>query len=224
MAYKHVFLIASAAVVFASSGLAGPIAVTNPSFETPGPGGLPHVCGVNCSYSTDGIVPGWSASANSGLFQPGPPATTAFFNSVPDGITVAYSNVGDITQTTAATVQLGVTYTLLVDVGVRGDNQPATGVEYLVIGGPAGTLVQATGVLGAPNCGCWTTFTATYTGLAADVGKSIGIDLRSNGVQGDWDNVRLNASAVAGIPEPASLSLIVAGLVGLAALGRRRPA
>jgi len=42
--------------------------------------------------------------------------------------------------------------------------------------------------------------------LAADVGKTIGIDLRSNGVQGDWDNVRLNDST--GVPEPASLSLI----------------
>jgi len=206
---KYVFVGAIAAVFFVSSGLGAPITVANPSFELLGPGGLPLGCGINCSFSGDGIIPGWVSNnpGNSGEFRPGPPVNTTYLNSVPDGITVAYTNVGDITQTTAATVQLGVTYTLRVDVGGRKDSPTlGLGVEYLVIGGPSGTLVQAIGVLPPPLSGNWATFTAIYTGLAADVGKTIGIDLRSNGVQGDWDNVRLNDST--GVPEPASLSLI----------------
>ena len=45
------------------SASAAVIPVTNASFETLGPGGLPSGgCGVGCSYSGDGIVPGWTTT------------------------------------------------------------------------------------------------------------------------------------------------------------------
>src|SRR5438105_1857893 len=160
---KLFFLAAVLAVIFVSNSFGASISVVNASFETAPVGGLPFLCGTGCSFSEDNI-PGWVSStpANSGQFRPGPPATTTYFNSVPDGITVAYSNGGSISQTVAPTVQLGDVYTLLVDVGVRKDF-PDPGTVQLVIGGT--TFVTAIGILPAPGSGAWATFTATYTGL-----------------------------------------------------------
>jgi hypothetical protein len=202
---------------FSAAALAIPIAVTNPSFETLPAGGLTSPCGTNCSFSGPGAaIPGWITTGGNGQFHPGPPTNTTFFNTVPDGTVVAYSNGGTISQTTGATVQLGVLYTLLVDVGFRKDF-PDLGTVELLIGT---TPIIATGPV-AQLSGDWFTYTATYTGLASDVGKSIGIALLSAGIQGDWDNVRLNAVAPAAVPEPAPLALL--GLaIGAFALSRRR--
>jgi len=197
----------------ASSSFAGPIAVTNASFETAGAGGLPFLCGTACSFSTDGIIPGWTVVGGGGLFKPGPPSTTSYFNSVPDGTTTAYSDNGSISQTVAATVQLGVVYTLLVDVGVRKDLGVDPATEALVING---VTYAAVGVL--PTPGNFSTFTATYTGLAADVGKAITIRLATPGVEGNWDNVRLSDNTTVGaVPEP--VSGLLAGLLALAWAG-----
>src|SRR5262249_15929032 len=125
-----------------------------------------------------------------------------------DGATFAYAEDGGITQTTAATVQLGVTYTLLVDIGLRKDRS-FIGRANLVIGGT--TFIPATGV--TPVSGGWSTFTATYLGLAGDVGKTIGIALYP-AQQRDYDNVRLsNSLAAAPAPEPSTWFLIAAGLL-----------
>lgn len=195
-------------------GLAAPIFVANSSFETLPVGGLPNGgCGANCLWSdASSGIPGWNVGSQSGLFQPGSAfGNTAYFNFVPDGITVAWVDQGSITQTTAATVQLGVTYSLLVEVGRRTDLL-GVGSIHLVIGGS--TLILGTG--STPAVGGWSTYTATYTGLAGDVGKSIGIALNA-GTQGDYDNVRLNNN----IPEPATWTLIGAGVLALAARKRR---
>lgn len=198
-----------AAVLAVPTASASPIFVNNFSFETLPAAGLPFACGTNCSYSTD-VIPGWTTTGSTGQFKPGPPATTTYFNSVPDGTTIAYTNGGSISQTVAPVVQLGVVYTLMVDVGVRKDiGDP--GSEALLINGNS---YFATGVPATP--GNFSTFTGTYTGLAADVGKSITILLSSGGSQGDWDNVRLSDSTLTAVPEPAS---IVLGLSALALLG-----
>ena len=200
---------------------AGVIAVVNPSFETLPAGGLPlGACGAGCSYSEDAI-PGWLVTGNlTGQFQPGVQAGNfAYFNSVPDGITVAYTDGGSISQTVAATVALGVTYTLSVDQGVRHDNSDP-GIIELLIGGNAPII--AAGIPASP--GDWSTYTATYTGLAGDIGKSISIELFSSDVQGDWDNVRLSNDATTGVPEPTTLTLFGAGFAGIGAMRRRKKA
>ncbi len=150
-----------------------------------------------------------------GQFQPGvPEGNFAYFDTLPDGPTVAYSNDGSISQTVGSTVELGVTYKLLVDQGLRKDiGDPGT--VALVIGNNA---ILASGTPPAP--GGWQTFTAIYTGLADDVGKSITIRLTSPGVQGDWDNVRLDATTA--VPEPETISLIGLALVGMTVVARRR--
>src|ERR1700724_3756080 len=85
--------VAALAVLGGFSALAGPINVANFSFETLPGGGLPFDgCGPGCFFSRDAI-PGWSNSGDSGQFQPGNPANTTYFNTLPAGPTIAYSNV-----------------------------------------------------------------------------------------------------------------------------------
>jgi hypothetical protein len=197
------------------SGLASPILVSNFSFENLPPGGLPTTCGAGCSFN-DGLVQGWTlsgVSSNIGQFQPGAPGNTTYFNTVPNGSTIAYTNGGTISQI-VGNVVAGMLYTLQVDQGHQ-KGQNGTAVTNLVIGS---TPVLATGI--APAAGNWSTYTAIYLGTSADAGKTITIQLSANGIQGDWDNVRLDAVA----PEPTTFLLLGAGLIGLAYARRFRRA
>ncbi len=109
--------------MFAFTAVASTISVSNFSFETLPVGGLPNNgCGTGCSYST-GVIPGWSGSdGTSGQFQPGTDVgNNAYFSTLSDGTTVAYSNNAILFQTVLPTVQVGVTYTLTVDLGRRND-------------------------------------------------------------------------------------------------------
>jgi hypothetical protein len=197
-----------------SPASAGPITVANASFETLPAGGLPSGCGTGCSFSVNDPIPGWTSTGSFGQFQPGVQAGNfTYFNTVTDGITVAYSNGGTISQTVGDTVVAGTTYTLSVDVGERKD-VPDPGSVFLIVGTQT---VLATGIPALP--GDWSTFTASYTATALDAGAAIEVLLSSPGVQGDWDNVHLAATAV---PEPASLVLLGAGLLAFGVIRRRR--
>jgi len=209
----------------ATNVFATPITVANASFETTNPLDIPCL-GTGCAFNT-AAIPGWfnTPGGNTGSWQPGNPANTFYFDTIPDGNTVGYSSGQLIYQDVSEVVQLGVTYTLLVEVGNRKDF-PQAGIVQLFIGGinqPGNTIVTATG--GTAVEGGWTTFTATYTGIAADVGKFITIGLRANNLGGDFDNMRLSSSTAATVPEPSSLWLIgIAGLVGFGGrLWRREP-
>ena len=198
------------------------ITVVNSSFETLPGGGLPFACGVGCSYSKDSI-PGWTniqgSPGDTGQFQPGSSSGNfAYFNYVPDGTTIAYSNGGTISQTVGATVQAGVIYTLSVELGNRSDNGGGyanQGSADLLINGHQ---YVATGFQAA--LGTWTTWTAYYTGTSADAGKSITIELNALAPQGNYDNVSLSAT-----PEPGFYGALALGMSGLlVAIQRRRRA
>lgn len=192
--------------LLANSALSATIAVDNPSFETLPAGGLPLLCGAGCSYSED-FIPGWTnipfagLGLTSGQFRPGTDVgNTTYFDALSDGPVSAYTSIPCIEQTVGATVQEGVTYTLLVDVGWRKDASP-TGVPRLKVNG-----VFYDGV-GTPILGGWAPFTATYVGEAADVGAPITICLSSTSIQGNFDNVRLSDSSTStGIDPSASPS------------------
>ncbi len=206
------------AMFIASNACAQVIAVSNPSFETLPGGGLPFGCGTGCSYS-ESAIPGWTESggggAFSGQFQPGSSSGNfAYFNSVPNGITVAYSNGGTISQTVGPTVQNGVTYTLTVYIGLRNDGYPLDGTADLELGG---TVCDATGT--APALGNWSVYTAQCTGNSGNAGEPIVIQLNSSGAQGDFDDVMLSASTT---PEPASFLLFGTGLLGIAFIARKK--
>ena len=200
-------------LLLSATGLsASVIPVVNPSFETPPAGGFPLACGSNCSFS-NATIPGWSTPAESGQIMqsvsPGP-----LFNFIPDGVTTAFSNGGTISQTVGPTVLVGTVYTLMVELGHRND-LPFTASADLLVGGQT---FAATGT--PPTPGNWSTFTATFTGSAANVGDTITIQLNTSGVQGNFDNVQLTA-----VPEPGYAGLL--GLVGLPAIAyfrRRRTA
>lgn len=177
----------------AAKAWAAPIPVNNPSFEQLPTGGLPNGCGAGCSYNED-FIPGWINTPFAGLglasgqFRPGTnTGNTTYFNSLSDGPTSAYTSDGCIEQTVGVTVQTGVTYTLVVDVGWRNDAGP-TGVPRLRVNNiyydAVGTAVQ----------GGWGAFTATYVGRAQDAGSAITICLNSVSFQGNFDNVRLSDS------------------------------
>ncbi|HZL28305.1 MAG TPA: PEP-CTERM sorting domain-containing protein [Acidobacteriaceae bacterium] len=175
-------------------------------------------CGPACSYSI-APVPDWTAGT--GQFQPGPTLNLAYFNYVPDGITVGYTNGPDLTQTVGVTVQNGVTYTMTVDIGHRTDATTYGGIAGLLVGN---TFIPATGT--DPGLGNWGTYTATFTGDSGNAGDTITVDLRFDGYQGDFDNVQLsdNVSSNVGpsVPEPSSISLLALGLGSLAGVVRRK--
>ena len=186
-----IYLVAALALAVAPC-FASPIFVSNFSFETIPGGVLPLTnCAAGCSYST-GAIPGWSLGRQ---FRPGATQTT-YFTTLSDGITSAYSSGGTISQTVGATVVQGDVYTLLVDIGWRLDAAFTGTADFA---GSTETLIPAT----TANRGAFSPFTVSYTGLAADVGQSITIELQSSGSQANFDNVRLDA-----VPEPASFLLI----------------
>lgn len=213
---------------------AGSIEVTNFSFETLPSGGLPNSCpdiGPDChynlvtAYSNDyGTIPGWYGTYSTayyiGQFHPGTPSSD--YVELSDGPTQALTT-GTIYQTVGATVQSGVIYTLLVDLG--GNTRfPRYGSADLLVNGHT---YAATG--SGPVPGYWSTFTTVYTGSDTDVGAAITIELsaaeRSYG-QPDpiafFDNVRLSSAYPT--PEPASTGIVAIGLMGLLVLARRRAA
>jgi hypothetical protein len=193
------------------------IPIINPSFETLPADGLPLACfaSLGCAYS-DEPIPGWTNSGFSGQFQPGTQAGNfTYFDSLADGPTSAYSNDSTIAQTVAATVQAGIVYTLLVDIGRNNVVAGVAGTADLLINGKT---YLATGV--APASGNWSTFSVTYVGLPADVGEAITIELKTPGLQGNFDNVHLTADEF-NVPEPGTF-ILGFGLISFWALGRRK--
>jgi hypothetical protein len=84
------------AVLSTTGMLANPIFVSNVSFENVPIGGLTSDgCGTGCHYDT-AAIPNWTNSGTSGQFQPGAPTNTAYFNTLSDGPTSAYTNGADI--------------------------------------------------------------------------------------------------------------------------------
>ena len=209
--YIFIGLLIGCASFLPGTAWADVVPITNASFEVLPAGGLNLGCGTGCSYNV-GSIPGWtitSSGADEGEFRPGPPSNLAYFYSVPDGVTVAYSNGGIISQTVEETVQVGQVYTLSVDLGNRLDGYQNHGSADLLING---IRYAATGTEAAP--GYWTLWTTRYVGLGADVGQSITIELNANGAQGDYDNVILRT------PEPTAILLMgVMGGVLLALAG-----
>jgi hypothetical protein len=201
--------------------LASPILVNDFSFETLPVSGLPISCGGTCVYSNTAIS-GWTESGLTGITGQLQQGNAGYFTAIPNGVTFAYTSGGVISQTVAPVVQLGVTYTLQVDVGLRAVCCTLGTVDLMI----GGTSILATGI--TPTAGNFSTFTATYTGLAGDVGKTIGIQLSATHNQGDFDNVRLNDSTIrlndstTSAPEPGTAFLGVLGLAAMLPVVRMR--
>ena len=86
--------------------------------------------------------------------------------------------------------------------------------------GPSGTVPD-----GPSNNAQWDTLTVSWTATAAEAGQFLGIAFgvidNADGIQSEFDNVRLDAvAAPVAIPEPSTAALL--GLGGLALVLRRR--
>jgi hypothetical protein len=113
-------------------------------------------------------------------------------------------------------------------VGSRSDGIPIS--SYVV------SLETANGtVLGSANSplpanGAFITATVNFTALAGNPNLGQSLLIRLTGNEGDFahqaqfDNVRLDGSAVGGVPEPSAIALASLGLaaLGIARWGRRR--
>jgi hypothetical protein len=222
----------------ASGASATPIPVTNNSFET----------------GTISSVTGWTGTGSFGIFAPVSPTQYALGGdglSSPNRIVPAGNDAGYLAGVSTLSQSLGVlflantTYTLDVFVGHRNDDSgvlnnsfafPSSVSLAFTSGGTqltgSGTLLLA-GV-NIPAKGQWVEDTLTFsTGASGGpIGSILGIELLDGGSSGqeNFDLVTVNAVTTApngggtGIPEPFTLSIFGAGLVGAAALRRRRKA
>jgi hypothetical protein len=182
------------------------ITVVNPSFEILPASGLDLTCCNTYGPYNDGSIPGWTLSnSGQGEWMPNTVLTA------PDGVNVAYSNGGTISQTVAPTIVAGDVYTMTVEIGARLDT-PFDGTASLFAGA---TPYAAVGL--APVPGTWSTYTASFVGTALNQGESITIQLNSSGVQGDYDNVNLSYT-----PEPGFYGALLIGLGGLVFTARLR--
>ncbi len=197
---------------------AAPVTVNNFSFEDFNP--LTIGCGTDCAFNIT-TIPGWTGSGSSGSFQPGNPSNTDYFDFIPNGAIVAYTNSNAISQV-VGNVVANTTYTLLVEVGNRKDrNFPAAGIVKLLVGATEYTAAPV-----AVAEGGWSTFSVVYSALASDVGQALTIRLSASEAQGNFDNVRLNAEVSPNgnspVPEPAGLGAVGLGLLAVARRYRRR--
>jgi hypothetical protein len=201
------------------------VILDNSSFQTLPSGGLPGGgCGVGCSYGF-GAIPGWTYSETGeqvGQFQPGTEdGNYAYFNYVPDGITVVETVGPTLSQVVNTTVQAGVTYTMTVDIGTRNDEASDGSADLLI----DGVQYMATGTMAA--AGDWATFTVSYVGLAADIGDAITIQLNDPeaGVAATFSDVTLTESESdppPEVPEPRFMGGFGLALFCLFALYRRK--
>lgn len=218
----------AAALLFSASALADSVTIANPGFEAVGlrpTGYVPYIPGWNTGT-------GFPAEAV-GTFFPG---AGQYPGGIPEGNNVAYTKGPWISQVLPTTLQPGLVYTLLVDVGYRLDNSsgPFTGYTISLL---AGNTMIASSSAGTPTPGNFITALASFTALAGDplIGQTLQILLTVNRpypYQINFDNVRLDASAIpdlqgpqtpaSQVPEPGTLALIGTGLLGLIRRAYRR--
>jgi hypothetical protein len=197
--------------------------VGNNSFQDQPTGGLPFSCeephsGL-CHFSLANIPDWMNNPHDSGQLIPSRGPNGLFDTFAPnDGNTSAFSNSGTISQEVGATVQEGVMYTFGVELGRRNDGPFLASADLLLSG--VGTCVEIMAHGRAPRPAHWSTYTATFTGMAGEVGDHITIQLNARGNQGNFDSVKLTETTVT--PEPGTLGILGTGLIGLAGMARRK--
>lgn len=217
---------AIAATLLASTAGAEVISLNNPSFESPTLADGTWVAAVEgwTAVTANGTVGIWNPALNLPATNPG--VTQAFLNGI-SGVQVAYSNGGNIRQDLAIDVGYGYLYTLKVDVGGREgySNEPYGVLLRRDPDGPGGVgTVTVAGVFDRNVESEWIEQTVTFEALDPAVADqklvvvlanrgTTDTDTTTNGIQLNFDNVRLSRAALVScegffspFAEPLSLS------------------
>lgn len=182
------------------------VAIVNPSFEG------------NALQPADYIVnmiSGWIiSSGEAGTWYP---ASITYYPSVPNGVNIAYSNGGTISQTLTTALANDTTYTLNVEVGHRSDGY-FNNYTIQLLAGP-NVIASVINPID-PGPGNFGLATLSYTSAVndANAGQLLGIRFLTAGAQVNYDAVSLTTSAV---PVPAAVWFFGSGLIGLVGLRRK---
>jgi streptogramin lyase len=164
------------------------VPINNPGFEA-------QVLGDGGFLTT--TLTGWTLSVPSQSGPYNPPAGAYPGGVVPEGQNVAYSNGGTISQVLTQALVAGTRYTLTVRVGDRLDAAfPGYRVQLL-----AGGTLLAEETAQTPANGTFATSTVDYDSMANDPRAGLPLEIRlvSNGIQVNFDDVRLTAETTVGI-------------------------
>jgi len=165
------------------------LSIINPGFES-------DILAAGAA-TTDVFAAGWTCAAvpsgGCGAFHP----QAAQFGSVPEGVNVAYSNGGTISQVLAATLSSNTLYTLTVKVGKRLDlNFPGYVIQLMA----GNTVLAQDNSTVSPASGAFLSSTITYQSPVSGplLGQNLKIVLLANGIQGIFDAVSLSTSQATG--------------------------
>ena len=186
--------------------------IINPSFE---------IDILGDGVFTYGPIANWQTHSG-GIFNP----TTSNYASGTsiDGANLAYGNGGGagLHQVLSDTFQPNTTYTFSMMIGRRLDTAFGGYTLELQAGNVYNAFAPIASLTGItdPGSGQWGLRTVTYTtgSTGAELGQNILVSFGSFGVQTNFD---LAAGTASTVPEPSTLGLIGASLIGLAMRSRR---
>lgn len=164
--------------------------IANPSFESPATLNLSN---PNGPWNT-GPIPSWTISGGvAGLWQV---VGINEFASVPDGITIAYSNGGKISQDLGAPAQANTIYTLTVWTGRRSDQWETPTNSYTIsLSGGATILCTQSAQLSTIPVGTFTKQVLTCpVGVTPPTGN-LSVSLGCDGPQCAFDNLSLTSKS-----------------------------